>query len=144
MKVASNWKEYDFNKIIDLYNSVGWSNYTEDKDSLLEAFQNSTFVACSVDEEDNLLGVVRSVSDDVSIHYLQDLLVNPDFHRNGVGRALLDSALERFKHVRTHMILTDDEEKQLKFYQSLGYKNTKDLKDIPLNAFVRMNGIELS
>ena len=144
MKIISNWKEYDFSRIVDLYDSVGWSNYTDDKKSLLEAFQNSTFIACAVDEEERLLGVVRSISDDVSIHYLQDILVNPNFHRNGIGRALFDSALERFKHVRTHMLLTDDEEKQLKFYESLGYKNTKDLKDIPLNTFVKMNGLELS
>lgn len=42
------------------------------------------------------------------------------------------------------MILTDDEEKQLRFYESLGYKNTKNLSDIPLNAFVKMKGAELS
>ena len=62
----------------------------------------------------------------------------------GVGRKLLNLMLKRFKDVRTHVILTDDEEKQLRFYESLGYKNTKNLSDNPLNAFVRMKGISLN
>jgi hypothetical protein len=41
------------------------------------------------------------------------------------------------------VLLTDDEERQKKFYESLGYKNTKDLKKTPLNAFVKIPGREL-
>jgi hypothetical protein len=56
---------------------------------------------------------------------------------------LLNNCLERFSHVRTKMLLTDDEEKQLKFYESLGFKNTRHLQKIVMNAFVQMEGIKL-
>jgi hypothetical protein len=36
-------------------------------------------------------------------------------------------------------LLTDDEEKQMKFYTSLGYKNLKTYKKGTFNSFVRMN-----
>ncbi|MCO4794618.1 MAG: GNAT family N-acetyltransferase [Bacteriovoracaceae bacterium] len=143
MKIIDNWKSIDFKKVLDLYDSVGWSAYTNDPDTLLKAFENTTYVLLAL-EGDKVVGALRSVSDEVSIHYLQDILINPEFQKKGLGRKLLEKSLDRFKEVRTHMILTDDEEKQLLFYQSLGYKNTKSLKDIPLNTFVKMNGVELS
>lgn len=143
MKIIENWKSVDFKKIVELYDSVGWSAYTKSPKLLEEAFKNSTYVLIAIDG-DMIIGLSRSISDNVSIHYLQDILVSPKYQKKGVGRKLLSKALEYFDKVRTHMILTDDEEKQLKFYESLGYKNTKELKEVPLNTFVKMQGIELN
>ena len=142
MKLLENWKGIDCDKIIELYNSVNWSNYTNDPSSLKDAFNNSTYVILAV-VDNEVCGLARSISDDVSIHYLQDLLIKPKYQRRGIGRKLFDTVLERFSHVRTHMLLTDDEEKQIKFYQSLGYSNTRELGEVPLNAFVKMNGVSL-
>jgi GNAT superfamily N-acetyltransferase len=142
MKITQDWQSINFNKIVKLYDSVGWSTYTKSPELLEEAFKNSTFVLVAMIEDD-VIGLSRSISDNVSIHYLQDILVCPEHQKKGVGRRLLSKALDHFHKVRTHMILTDDEESQLKFYESLGYKNTKLLKDIPLNTFVKMSGVEL-
>ncbi len=91
-----------------------------------------------------VIGVSRSISDCVSIHYLQDILIHPDYQKKGIGKKLLQKALNYFDKVRTHMILTDNEERQKIFYESLGYKNLKDLTKIELNAYVKMIGIDLS
>tara|TARA_Y100000590_G_C15136973_1_gene794689 strand:- start:92 stop:523 length:432 start_codon:yes stop_codon:yes gene_type:complete len=142
MEILSDWKKIQFEEILDLYNAVGWEAYTQNPESLERAFSNSTYVIIArVDE--CVVGLARSISDEVSIHYLQDILVHPEFQKKGIGRKLLNLMLERFENVRTHMILTDDEEKQLKFYESLGYKNTRGLKKVPLNTFVKMKGVEL-
>lgn len=143
MKLTENWREIEFDRIVDLYRSVNWSNYTDDTGSLKTALENSTSVIVALENE-AVVGLARSVSDDVSIHYLQDILVHPDRQRKGIGRKLFDWTLDRYKHVRTHMLLTDDEEKQRQFYQSLGYKNTKDLEKVVLNAFVKMKDVELA
>ncbi len=133
-----------FEQILELYNSVGWTAYTGEEHArqLQKAIQNSTYVVTSWDGE-KLTGLARVLSDDTSIFYLQDILVHPDSQRKGIGRKLLDNCIERFKHVRTKILLTDDEERQRFFYESLGFKNTKDLKKFNLNAFVRMEGAEL-
>jgi ribosomal protein S18 acetylase RimI-like enzyme len=143
MKIINDWKKINFDEIARLYESVGWSTYTKDINSLKIAFENSTLVNLAVNEEGKVIGLTRSISDKVSIHYLQDIIVDPSYQRKGVGRKLLDETLEYFKEVRTHMILTDDEEKQLLFYSSLGFKNTKDLREMPLNTFVKMKDIDL-
>ena len=129
--------------ILELYNNVGWIKYTENPDNLYKAFMNSTYVVSIIINE-KIIGIARSISDDISIHYLQDILVHTDFQKQGVGRILLEDCLLRFNHVRTHVILTDNEERQRKFYESLGYKNTKNLKKISLNCFVKMADLELT
>jgi hypothetical protein len=41
------------------------------------------------------------------------------------------------------MLLTDNQEKQLRFYESLGFKNTRHLSKVVMNAFVQMKGVRL-
>lgn len=127
--------------LLALYDSVGWAAYTRDPAGLQTALQNSTYVVTAW-REGQLIGLARALSDDVSIVYIQDILVRPEFQRGGVGRALLAHLLERFAHVRSAVLLTDDDEAQLGFYVSLGFKNTRELVKDPLNAFVRMSGLE--
>ena len=136
--------ELPLDQLVDLYNSVDWLAYTteEQRPKLQEAIRNSTYVVTMWSGE-KMVGLARCISDDVSICYIQDILIHPDYQRHGIGRKLLLNCLERFAHVRMQVLLTDDEERQLKFYESLGYKNTKDLKKMPLNAFVQITGREL-
>lgn len=128
--------------ILELYKKLGWTKYVEDPDTLFKAILNSTYVV-TIQEDEKIIGLARCISDDVSINYLQDILVLPEFQRKSLGRKLLENCLEKFKHVRTHVILTDDEERQKIFYESLGYKNIKELNKINLNCFVKMVGVEL-
>ena len=81
-----------------------------------------------------LVGLVRAVGDDVSIAYVQDVLVRPDRQRRGIGARLLAAALERFAHVRQLVLIADDEEKTASFYRSAGLT---DLADEGCRAFVR-------
>ena len=127
--------------LLSLYDSVGWAAYTRDPAGLQTALRNATYVVTAW-HEGQLIGLARALSDDISIVYIQDILVRPEFQRGGVGRALLTHLLERFAHVRSTVLLTDADEKQLRFYASLGFKNTRDLVKMSLNAFVRMPGLE--
>jgi ribosomal protein S18 acetylase RimI-like enzyme len=129
---------------VDLYNSVGWLAYTtgEAKPKLKDAIRNSTYVVTAWNGG-TLVGLARCLSDDVAICYLQDILIHPEYQRLGIGRMLLADCLERFAHVRMQVLMTDDEERQKMFYESMGYRNTKELKGITLNAFVKMPGMDL-
>lgn len=44
MKIITNWKEIEFEKIIKLYDSVGWVAYSENPVDLKTAFENSSYV----------------------------------------------------------------------------------------------------
>ena len=146
VKFITDYLSVEWQEIVTLYESVNWQAYTQDPLSLREAFKNSTYICLAIDtkEKDKVCGLVRCISDDVSIHYLQDVLINPSFQRRGIGRTLIEMALRRFEHVRTHLLLTDDEPKQIDFYESLGYARTNVLKKVPLNTFVKMKNVKLS
>lgn len=141
MKIITNWKEIEFERIIKLYDSVGWVAYSENPVDLKTAFENSSYVLIALDNNE-VVGALRSLSDNVSVHHLQDVLVNPSHQGKGLGRELLRMALDHYAHVRTHLLLTDDEEKQHKFYESLGYKNVKNFTSPSLNSFVKFKAFE--
>jgi len=131
-------------ELLSLYASVGWTSYTQHPDKLERAVRQSSFVVCARSESGELLGLARTVSDDVSICYLQDLLVRPEVQRTGLGRALMTAVLERYRHVMQHVLITDDGEAQLAFYSSLGFANTRDLKEVPTNCFYRDTRLRLA
>ena len=80
----------------------------------------------------------------MSICYVQDILVHPSVHRQGVGRALMQAVLTRDAHVMQQVLITDDGEAQQAFYRSLGLHNTRDLTRNVTNCFYRDTRTELS
>ena len=123
-------------ELLTLYDAVGWASYTTDPDALEAAVDGSTRVVTARYDGD-LLGLARVLSDGASVAYLQDVLVRPELQREGVGRALVQAAMEPFAHVRQQVLLTDDEPRQRSFYESLGYAEIRDHGDGRLRAFVR-------
>ncbi len=125
-----------------LYSSVGWAAYLHDITELADAIRNSTYVLAAYDG-DELVGLARGLSDDVSVFYLQDILVRPEYQHQGIGSDLLARCLERFDHVRQKVLLTDDLPAQHRFYEAMGYSDTRRIANLNLHAFVKIEGLEL-
>ena len=113
--------QLDFGAVLDLYASVGWSNYTNRPQQLEKAFHQSLFVIAAYDE-DKLVGLIRAVGDGLTIVFIQDLLVYPHYQRQGIGRSLLQKTLERFKDVYQIQLATEQSVKNLAFYRELGFR----------------------
>lgn len=126
-------------KLVSLYESVGWTVYANDPELLSRAVRNSLFVVTAWSEDGKLVGLARAISDDASICYLQDILVHPDFQGAGVGRTLFASITARFSHVRQTVLITDDERRQRAFYESLGLTEGSDFSPEPVRTFVRFS-----
>ena len=124
--------------LVGLYASVGWSVYASDPDALVRAVEQSSYVVSARDSTGALVGLARAISDDVTICYLQDILVNPIHQRNGLGRALVDNVIEHYVHVRQKVLLTDNESGQRAFYESMGFIEGHDFSPTPLRAFVQI------
>ncbi len=101
-------------------------------------------MVCGAWDGGELVGLVRVVSDGHTIMYLQDILIHPEHQRRGLGRALAERVLERYAHVRQKVLLTDDRPEQHAFYEALGFSNVAGLEETRLNAYVRIEGAELS
>lgn len=116
----------DFNilsedQVRNLYEKAGWTVYTKNIKKLLFGIQNSSFVYSAWDNK-QLIGLIRVLSDDYTICYIQDLLVMEDYQNQGIGQALIQKVLSRYKNVR-QIILTSDENGPLGFYEKMGFQS---------------------
>ena len=122
-------REYiDFNidEIRRLYSEVGWTAYTENMPALEQGYKNSMTVLAAY-EDDELLGIIRTVGDGFTIVFIQDILVFPEKQRQGIGTALLKAVLDRFPNVRQIELATDNTPKTVAFYKSLGFSEYSEI-----------------
>ncbi len=127
------YQTYHEEEILPLYASVGWTAYTDTPDTLQRGFDKSLLTLAAYDG-DTLIGLIRAVGDGETIVLVQDLLVFPRYQRRGVGTALMRTMLDRFANVRQFQLVTDDTEKTLAFYRSLGLR---DLSVLGCRGFMR-------
>ena len=130
-------KEYGkFNEaeIINIYESVGWLNYVNNPDMLKNAFAHSLKILGAY-ENDKLVGIIRVVGDGYSIVYIQDMIVQPEYQRKGIGSALLKCVLEAYKNVYQKVLLTDNTERTILFYKSMGFQMDTEIE---CRAFLKM------
>ena len=106
--------------LVALYSSVGWTNYTNNPTMLEEAVKASLW-QLAVYHKEELVADIRLVGDGHSVLLVQDLLVRPDHQHQGIGTKLLEEALATFPHVYQRLLVTERSEKNLVFYQSLGF-----------------------
>lgn len=130
-------------ELLALYDAVGWASYAEDPDGLARGVSNSTYVV-TARSDGRLVGLARVLSDDASIVYVQDVLIDPEHQRRGIGRELLQRCLDRFSHVRQRVLLTDDEPHQHRLYKGLGFHDVSRLDGGGLHAFVDIRGADLT
>jgi len=127
------YQTYHEEEIILLYASVGWTAYTDAPDALQRGFDKSLLTLATYDG-DTLIGLIRAVGDGETIVLVQNLLVFPQYQRRGIGTALMRAMMDRFANVRQFQLVTDDTEKTIAFYRSLGLR---DLSVLGCRNFMR-------
>ena len=129
----------DINELVALYDTVGWSAYTDEPEALRPAIAGSSFVV-TARRGARLVGLARAISDGAMDCYLQDVLVAPDQQRSGVGRALVTVVVDHYSGVRRKVLRTGDEPRHRAFYESLGWAEIRDVGGGTIRAFVRFDG----
>lgn len=117
---------FDLEVLLDLYNSVGWTNYTRAPEMLRKAYENSLLTLGAFDG-DQLAGIIRTVGDGYSVVFIQDILVFPEYQRKGIGTQLLREILGRFPDVYQMELMTDNTAKTVSFYRSAGFVRADDM-----------------
>ena len=107
--------------VLHLYQAVGWTNYTNQPQMLEQALPHSLAVYLALDGE-KIVGLIRLVGDGFSSVFVQDLIVLPTYQRQGIGSALMKQALADYKDAYQVQLATDESEKTLGFYRSLGFE----------------------
>ena len=107
--------------VLHLYQAVGWTNYTNQPQMLEQALSHSLATYLARDGEE-IVGLVRLVGDGFSSVFVQDLIVLPSYQHQGIGSDLMKEALGDYKDAYQVQLVTEQTEKNLGFYRSLGFE----------------------
>ena len=107
--------------VLHLYQAVGWTNYTNQPQMLEQALSHSLAIYVARDGE-KIVGLVRLVGDGFSSVFVQDLIVLPSYQRQGIGSFMMKQALADYKDTYQIQLATEESEKTLGFYRSLGFE----------------------
>ncbi len=111
--------------LLELYSDVGWSAYTDDILQTQRGIAKSWLVISAWDDEEELLGLVRVISDGETIAYIQDILVKEAWQKKGIGKKLMELVFEKVEHIRQVVLITDGSDwnkDALVFYEKVGLK----------------------
>ena len=107
--------------VLHLYQAVGWTNYTNQPQMLSQALSHSLATYLARDGEE-VVGLVRLIGDGFSSVFVQDLIVLPTYQRQGIGSHLMKKSLADYKDTYQVQLATEQTEKNMKFYRSLGFE----------------------
>lgn len=106
-----------------------WQNPEEARAEIEESFAEHRISRISVDKNENVLGWIGGISMyDGRVWELHPLVVNPQFHGRGIGRALVEDLEEQVKNRGglTLFLGTDDEDNMTTLSNTNLYENTFD------------------
>ena len=115
---------HDFSEkeLQELFLSVEWSS-GHYPDKLVIAMQNFGTVFTAWDG-DKLVGLICAMDDGIMTAYIHYLLVNPTYHRKGIGRKLVEMMKEKYKdYLRIVIVAYNDE---VGFYEHCGFEKAAD------------------
>ncbi|HDR4457541.1 GNAT family N-acetyltransferase [Bacillus cereus] len=75
-----------------LCDSVGWTNYMNFEVAEI-SLQNSIY--CIIVKDNNqIIGMGRIVGDGAIYFYIQDIVVHPEYQKNGIGKKIMNTLVE--------------------------------------------------
>lgn len=87
---------------------------------LYQAISNSLDIISAWNGEE-LIGIIRTVGDGLTIIYIQDLLVLNEYQNQGVGTQLMQQVLNKYKRVRQKVLITEEASDVRHFYEKNGF-----------------------
>jgi ribosomal protein S18 acetylase RimI-like enzyme len=104
-----------------LRKAVGWGDV--DADAVKTGWSNSLFSVC-VMFENEVIGCGRVIGDGGIYFYIQDVIILPEFQRQGIGEVIMNSLMEYLKanaHAEAFIGLMAAKESS-EFYKQFGFK----------------------
>ncbi|MBF7022286.1 GNAT family N-acetyltransferase [Staphylococcus kloosii] len=131
MVIDFNIVPYDdkyFDEINKLNIEEGWRNLVEHKATFKNALKQSNAYA-AVDNESNVLGYIRTITDQFITLFICELVVKMSYRSNGVGQALINEARRQYPTTRIELLATKSSatyHEKHKFRPFYGFRKSSD------------------
>ncbi|QQZ08806.1 GNAT family N-acetyltransferase [Heyndrickxia vini] len=120
LKIHNDFSKVNLDEMKKIYASVGWTKHTEE--IIKQVFEASNVLAF-VTVNGRIVGFGRAMSDGVFNAAIYDVVVHPDFQKQGIAKQIMQYLLEKLSDVScVHLISTTGNEG---FYKKLGLKRIK-------------------
>ena len=113
----SNDTKPSMEDVIGLYRSVGWSS--ADKPVALHGGLLASHSLMTAWEGESLVGLGNAISDGHLVVYFPHLVVHPDYQGQGIGSALMNMMMSKYRGFHQQALLADG--RAIDFYKKLGF-----------------------
>lgn len=80
--------------VIDLYASVGWGTVEQYNAEKVSRSLSNSYVLFAQSSEGRIIGMTRALSDEVSVTWVAELIVEPPMQNEGIGAQLLSKLVD--------------------------------------------------
>lgn len=95
----------DTQQIIEVYESAGLNRPTKDAERIRHMYEHSNLIVSAWDN-DQLVGVARSLADFCYVCYLADLAVREEYKGKGIGKQLINLTQKAIGEQSTLILLS--------------------------------------
>ena len=113
--ISRNKKEISIYQVIELLHKTDWASNRDDS-QIKKSVENSMCYGV-FDEDKNLIGFARIITDFVTTFYLMDVVIEEFYRGRGIGKQLMTEIMKDVGHL--HGILHTDSAKA--FYEQFGF-----------------------
>ncbi|MBK9321628.1 MAG: GNAT family N-acetyltransferase [Bdellovibrionaceae bacterium] len=105
-------------QILDLHNKTELKRSPSKKDSINQAFKSS-FAVVTAWSSERIVGCGRMISDGQMYSGIFDVVIDPEFQKQGLGRQIMERLISKAPHTCIHLTSTFGNEE---FYKKIGFK----------------------
>ena len=115
---------------IKLRSAVGWK--IAKREAIQKGLSNSLYSIC-INYNREVIGMGRVIGDGALAFYIQDIIVMPEFQKQGVGRLIMDNIMEYLKNNCTPNVISGlmAAKSAVGFYEKYGFSARPDEKHGP-------------
>ena len=111
-------KTIDADRIVALYAANDWSAAA--KPEQLHAALSNSDALISAWDGGRLVGLGNAITDGHLVVYYPHLLVHPDYRGRGIGRAIMQRMIAKYRGLHQHMLIADAD--AAAFYERCGFR----------------------
>lgn len=124
MTIIYNFSDKQIEQLIQLYKDTGWGERSVE--DTINCVQNSQICIGVLDQDNNLIGFTRIITDFIYKALVLDVMVNADYRGTGLGQKLMRNVknhekLKRVKHIELYCLPEMEA-----FYSNFGFSTDVD------------------